>query len=340
MTDRQHCGSCGNACDDGEVCSEGECALSCGGGTPTQCGDSCVNTSTNPAHCGDCGEACESGQVCADGQCEASCGGSTPLLCGDRCVDPDTDRLHCGGCAGDVPPADDGGVSDAGIADAGTADGGTVPVGGTTCQAGEVCSGGTCQLSCGGDTPKRCGNSCVNTGVNDNHCGGCGNACPADTRCSGGSCVTGLIIDTFTGGASSSTRDAGDSCGTQLTVGESDVQISEIAVRNDLDGAANLKFLIYDHTAGETREYLSASKPFADGGMSWKRSDPLHFVLRAGRTYDIGAIADTAGSWAYDTTAESEGGITTTVSNPNITDYSDPDVAAHGGGDCAVRLYY
>ena len=56
------------------------CALSCGGSTPTQCGDACVDTDTNPNHCGWCGTPCAvttptcSGGVCSSGTV-VSCGG-------------------------------------------------------------------------------------------------------------------------------------------------------------------------------------------------------------------------------------------------------------------------
>src|SRR5512133_556022 len=41
--DPANCGSCGNACGDGEVCSLTQCGLTCLGGS-TQCGELCVNT--------------------------------------------------------------------------------------------------------------------------------------------------------------------------------------------------------------------------------------------------------------------------------------------------------
>jgi hypothetical protein len=37
------------------------------------CGDSCVNTESNPAHCGGCGKACATGEACAGGACVALC---------------------------------------------------------------------------------------------------------------------------------------------------------------------------------------------------------------------------------------------------------------------------
>ena len=68
---------CGRVCAAGEVCSQGACALSCGGGT-TLCGAACVNTQNDPRHCGACGTACparaNATAVCANGACGiASC---------------------------------------------------------------------------------------------------------------------------------------------------------------------------------------------------------------------------------------------------------------------------
>src|SRR5690606_33440882 len=56
------------------------------------------------------------------------------------------------------------------------------------CDDGEVCSGGSCGLSCGGDTPTLCGSSCVDIQTDRGHCGACDNACDDGEVCSGGSC--------------------------------------------------------------------------------------------------------------------------------------------------------
>ena len=74
MVDLQNCGECGNVCGAGEVCSDGECAVSCGEGLD-ECENSCRDYSTDRNHCGECGNACEAGEVCSDGECALSCGG-------------------------------------------------------------------------------------------------------------------------------------------------------------------------------------------------------------------------------------------------------------------------
>jgi hypothetical protein len=183
--DSANCGACNNACGQGQVCSARQCGLVCLGGT-TKCGNRCVDTQSDPDNCGACsnGEtgsaACGAGQVCSAGVCQTSCGSSL-VNCGGKCVDPASDRAYCGATNGC-------GVGDAGsvgaacavgqVCSAGTcqlscqaglancngtcinpltdrqfcgastdcgADGGTA---GSACALGQVCSAGTCQLSC------------------------------------------------------------------------------------------------------------------------------------------------------------------------------------------------
>jgi hypothetical protein len=67
QSDPANCGACGNACDQGDECSAGQCVLQCNGGT-TGCGDACVNTMNDPAHCGGCNRMCASG-MCNNGTC-------------------------------------------------------------------------------------------------------------------------------------------------------------------------------------------------------------------------------------------------------------------------------
>ncbi|MGH2618919.1 MAG: hypothetical protein ACRDJC_27135, partial [Thermomicrobiales bacterium] len=79
--DLDNCGTCGNQCEDGQVCRGGSCG----------CEDS---------NCGGCGDGppCTTGQVCCDGEC---CGNpNTPRLkcCDGRCIDTWSDANHCDGC--------------------------------------------------------------------------------------------------------------------------------------------------------------------------------------------------------------------------------------------------
>ncbi|MBI4700497.1 MAG: hypothetical protein HY744_04910, partial [Deltaproteobacteria bacterium] len=154
-SDLANCGSCGNACPGGQVCSAGSCGLLCSGGT-TKCGSSCVDIKNDPANCGSCGSACPGGQVCSAGSCGLLCsGGSTK--CGNACADTKNDPANCGGC-------------------------------GQACAGGQVCSNGSCVLQCVGGTTK-CGNACVDTKNDPANCGGCGSACPGGQICLAGKCT-------------------------------------------------------------------------------------------------------------------------------------------------------
>ena len=160
LRDPDHCGGCddgsgSNACADGEVCTDGVCTPTCGGATPTWCGDACVNTDTDRNHCGACAAACPDGEVCSSGACALSCqAGLTD--CSGSCVDLQTDRSNCGACE-------------------------------TECPDGEVCSSGACALSCQAGLTD-CSGSCVNTDTDRNHCGACGTACLDGEVCSVGVC--------------------------------------------------------------------------------------------------------------------------------------------------------
>ncbi|MDI1477392.1 choice-of-anchor L domain-containing protein [Polyangium sp. y55x31] len=153
--DPANCGACGKACAAGEVCSLGQCGITCLGGT-TQCNDACADLQNDPNNCGACGTTCLPGQVCSAGQCGTSCVGAT--FCNGSCVDLDTDPANCGAC-------------------------------GTTCAAGQVCSMGQCAVTCLGGSAL-CGSSCVDLDTDPAHCGTCGNACPSGQLCAAGMCVS------------------------------------------------------------------------------------------------------------------------------------------------------
>ena len=195
--DPNNCGSCGNKCATGELCSAGKCAGQCLGGS-SECSGKCVDTQIDPANCGACATSCKTGEVCSSGQCASSClGGSTE--CSGKCVDTQIDPANCGACATSCKTGE---VCSAGQC-ASQCLGGTTLCGnkcvdsqidpancgacGTACQSGEVCSAGTCGLTCTGGTTK-CGTACVNTNTDTANCGACTTQCTTGEVCANGSC--------------------------------------------------------------------------------------------------------------------------------------------------------
>ena len=148
----------------------------------------------------------------------------------------------------------------------------------------------------------------------------------------------GLIFDNINLPGSVSTRSAGSSPGAQIVVGAANITINQIAVRNDLNSNGNLKFLIFDHT-NHALLFDSGPKAFVDNGMSLKMSDLFSFTLLAGNTYDIGAIADVGGLWGYDTTGNSQGGLTSVSTNPNFSDFANPAAGNHASADGHIQLF-
>ncbi len=79
-TDSNHCGSCGHACSDNQVCIDQKCEdIKDGNGqkpacTDTVCDGACVDIKTDSKHCGDCSHACSEGQSCIEGVCEDQSG--------------------------------------------------------------------------------------------------------------------------------------------------------------------------------------------------------------------------------------------------------------------------
>ena len=150
--------------------------------THTECGDSCVDTSSDPNNCGRCGNVC-TGETpfCQNGQCAGCSSGLT--LCGwGYCADLATDTANCGACGSNCF----GGVCDAGVC--------ACPQGATLCggicqnlsvdsrncgRCGNVCAGvcqhGQCQPCPSGLTG--CNPGCFDLATEPHHCGKCGNDC-------------------------------------------------------------------------------------------------------------------------------------------------------------------
>jgi len=177
QTDNANCGVCGTACTNGEVCSQGKCATTCGGGTAL-CGSTCVDTKNDPQHCGGCNTTCTTGEVCTNGACGTTCGSAQTFCGGDGgpayCASTQTDNSNCGAC-------------------------------GVTCAAGESCQSGACKDACvasdGGVetlcTPDAGAPYCANLATDNANCGTCGVSCTTGS-CTSGKCVSATYY-TLTG---------------------------------------------------------------------------------------------------------------------------------------------
>ncbi len=153
-SDRAHCGACDDACDAGELCSGGACALTCGGDTPDACASGCFDLQSNAEHCGECDNACTGGAECVDGACAC---GADEEVCDDTCVDTQTHASHCGDCT-------------------------------TQCAQAEVCVTGECTTSCP-TGQNACDSLCVDLQTDPQNCNGCGVACGDGEQCVAGSCA-------------------------------------------------------------------------------------------------------------------------------------------------------
>lgn len=175
LSDSQNCGGCGLSCGAGEFCDKGACTATCSGGLcegPT--GGQCVHLAIDPSHCGACNNACADGLACQNGKCIAGCApGRT--ACGDQCVDVASANLHCGVCGNACPT---GQACENGV-----------------CGGGSACADGAC--GCAEGTTD-CGGACVDTALNQFHCGECGLQCTGGQQCEGGVCACpngGLLCD-------------------------------------------------------------------------------------------------------------------------------------------------
>ena len=186
LTDLTYCGAssdcqgqnAGETCAQGELCSAGSCAATCQAGL-IACGGTCVDPLTSNSFCGassDCagenaGETCDPGEVCSAGSCALTCQQGL-LDCGGTCIDPQTDRTFCGASA-DCQGANAG----------------------ETCDPGELCSAGSCGLSCQQGLVD-CNGTCVDPQSDRAFCGAsadcqgqnAGETCGPSEVCADGSC--------------------------------------------------------------------------------------------------------------------------------------------------------
>lgn len=106
------------------------------------------------------------------------------VSCDGVCVDTRSDPAHCGAC-------------------------------GQVCEAGSVCSEGSCLAGGCPTGTTECAGGCVDMQTSSMHCGACGNACAAGSVCSAGTCVTSSCAVGLTecDGACVDTRTNASHCG-------------------------------------------------------------------------------------------------------------------------------
>jgi hypothetical protein len=149
-----NCGSCGNKCGRYTRCYLGACVCTEGF---KKCGDSCLDTLTNPDNCGNCGTKCTlSGEICSAGACACKKDFSK---CDNGCFDLKTDEQNCGKC-------------------------------GSVCKDGYDCIEGACLLQTGA---KICDNVVKIINSDAQNCGDCGTKCAADQVCLNAACTCAPI---------------------------------------------------------------------------------------------------------------------------------------------------
>lgn len=125
--------------------------------------------------------------------------------------------------------------------------------------------------------------------------------------------------------------------GTTFSVANT-IDLTSIAVLADPAGAGLIKFVIFDH-ATHALLFSTAAQSFS-GALTWYQSAEFSFTLEAGRTYDIGAVANINASWRDDQQTEAANGLTSTH-RTLFSGFTSPTQAfsEFAGRSSAVRLY-
>ena len=116
--------------------------------------------------------------------------------------------------------------------------------------------------------------------------------------------------------------------------------VNQLAVLNKFDEPGSLKFVVFEQPS-QNLVYVSDPVPFqadTSGSASWKHSEQITLSLEAGKTYDIGAIADVAGEWYYDFVSNQDNNLSSGSSNLNFSNFDNPFAVNRGGVDAALRI--
>ena len=167
INDIHNCGSCNKTCSAELACINGACACP---GSLTACNSTCIDTKVDSNNCGGCGNACGPGQVCAAGKCALTCGNNL-TQCSGLCVDTISNPINCGTCN-------------------------------NVCGPNNFCVGGKCVFGCPApltqcqttDANNNTVTTCVDTSIDVNNCGGCGNLCLSGDMAVGLICCSGMCI--------------------------------------------------------------------------------------------------------------------------------------------------
>jgi hypothetical protein len=144
-----HCGACGHACLNDEICEDAECVCPPG---KTDCDGICTDLETDESHCGVCDNTCEQTKICDKAECSCRPGETE---CAGVCTDLTSDEGHCGTCS-------------------------------TVCTNNLNCLDSRCGCPPGFTD---CNERCVALDEDPQNCGSCGSACPANQFCSDGACL-------------------------------------------------------------------------------------------------------------------------------------------------------
>lgn len=209
LSNRDHCGSCGNACAAGQRCFGGKCGCPTG---LTDCDGTCVDLTTDDLSCSACGKACAPPKNACD---------PLPANAGYGCADSTCGRLKCDGHFADCNKDLALGCASNGC-ETSLLEPSNCGRCGKVCQADEQCSddGFTvdCRPSCAKSGKTTCDGYCADIANDPDNCGGCGLFCPTSGPARQRACHKGVCVADCVDGFGDCNGDPTDGCETDLRV--------------------------------------------------------------------------------------------------------------------------